>query len=320
MKRPSARNGDKTKPAKKTQEETKKQRKTKKSARKEQKTRRRKKESQKDRKKLGKENKNSTGTARYASINAHLGIEQSRRDDLESLGYVLLYFLRGSLPWQGLKALTKKHKYEKISEKKISTSIEQLCKGYPAEFATFMHYCRSLHFEDKPDYTYLRRLFKDLLTKENQKYDAMFDWTMIKSKENERLQNNINNLNSVPLKDDDDKDKLTNDSSTKARTSEKAVDSKDDGNDESKRNSVKLVERKSAFRSNSNNNIPPLSGSNNTTNTNENKVSSSFIKLRRNNREKDEGSNGKPDSKTTGGMRGFLSKSRENTSRSNTSK
>jgi casein kinase 1 len=112
------------------------------------------------------ENKNLTGTARYASINTHLGIEQSRRDDLESLGYVLMYFLRGSLPWQGLKAGTKKQKYEKISEKKMSTPIEVLCKAYPSEFASYFHYCRSLRFDDKPDYAYLKRIFRDLFIRE----------------------------------------------------------------------------------------------------------------------------------------------------------
>lgn len=71
---------------------------------------------------------------RYASVNTHLGIEQSRRDDLESLGYVLMYFNRGSLPWQGLKAATKRQKYERISEKKMSTPIEDLCKSYPGNF------------------------------------------------------------------------------------------------------------------------------------------------------------------------------------------
>lgn len=60
--------------------------------------------------------------------------EQSRRDDMESLGYVFMYFLRGSLPWQGLKAATKRQKYERISEKKMSTPIEELCKGFPCKY------------------------------------------------------------------------------------------------------------------------------------------------------------------------------------------
>ncbi|XP_052886809.1 casein kinase 1-like protein 9 isoform X2 [Gossypium arboreum] len=126
------------------------------------------------------ENKNLTGTARYASVNTHLGIEQSRRDDLESLGYVLMYFLRGSLPWQGLKAGTKKQKYDKINEKKVSTSIEVLCKSYPSEFVSYFHYCRSLRFEDKPDYSYLKRLFRDLFIREGYQFDYIFDWTVLK--------------------------------------------------------------------------------------------------------------------------------------------
>ncbi|KAG8370820.1 hypothetical protein BUALT_Bualt13G0023200 [Buddleja alternifolia] len=129
---------------------------------------------------LWRENKNLTGTARYASVNTHLGVEQSRRDDLESLGYVLMYFLRGSLPWQGLKAGTKKQKYDKISEKKMLTPIEVLCKSYPSEFISYFHYCRSLRFEDKPDYSYLKRLFRDLFTREGYQFDYVFDWTILK--------------------------------------------------------------------------------------------------------------------------------------------
>lgn len=112
------------------------------------------------------EHKNLTGTARYASVNTHMGIEQSRRDDLESLGYVFMYFLRGSLPWQGLQAATKKQKYEKISEKKMKTPFEVLCKGFPQEFVTYFNYVRSLRFDEKPDYAFLRRMFRDLFAKE----------------------------------------------------------------------------------------------------------------------------------------------------------
>ncbi|KAL8242716.1 hypothetical protein R6Q59_013018 [Mikania micrantha] len=126
------------------------------------------------------ENKNLTGTAMYASTHTHFGIEQSRRDDLESLGYVLMYFLRGSLPWQGLKAENKKQKYEKISEKKFSTSIESLCRGCPTEFASYFHYCGSLRFDDKPDYAYLKRIFRDLFIREDFQFDFVYDWTILK--------------------------------------------------------------------------------------------------------------------------------------------
>ncbi|KAJ2141951.1 serine/threonine protein kinase [Coemansia sp. RSA 678] len=130
------------------------------------------------------ENKNLTGTARYASVNTHLGVEQSRRDDLESLGYVLMYFLRGSLPWQGLKAATKKQKYDRIMEKKMTTPTEELCRGFPNEFAVYLNYARSLRFDDKPDYTYLKRLFRDLFVRSDFKYDYVFDWTTFKAERN----------------------------------------------------------------------------------------------------------------------------------------
>jgi len=126
-----------------------------------------------------KEGKKLTGTARYASVNAHLGIEQSRRDDLEAIGYVLVYLTRGRLPWQGLNGSGKKGKYEKLKEKKLSIPVEVLCKHYPTEFVTYLNYTRSLRFEDKPDYAYLRRLLKDLFFREGYEYDLVFDWTLL---------------------------------------------------------------------------------------------------------------------------------------------
>jgi len=125
------------------------------------------------------ENKSLTGTARYASINAHLGIEQSRRDDLEAIGYVLMYFNRGQLPWQGFKASTKEEKYHKIMESKMSTSVETLTRGFPAVFSAYLNYCHALRFEDRPDYAYLRRLFKDLVMREGLVNDGVFDWSPV---------------------------------------------------------------------------------------------------------------------------------------------
>ncbi|XP_037011872.2 casein kinase I-like [Artibeus jamaicensis] len=129
-----------------------------------------------------KEEKSLTGTIHYASLNAHLGIEQSRRDDLESLGYVLMYFNRNTLPWQGVKAATKKQKYEKVSEKKMSIPVEQLCSGFPEEFAMYLNYCRGLGFEETPDYKYLRQLFLNLLRTLKEQGDSRFDWTVLKQR------------------------------------------------------------------------------------------------------------------------------------------
>jgi len=125
------------------------------------------------------ERKSLSGTARYMSINTHLGREQSRRDDLEALGHVFIYFLKGGLPWQGLKAATNKQKYEKIGEKKQTTAIKDLCEGYPEEFNKYLSYVRNLGFEDTPDYDYIRDLFTQALKNTGEVADGMYDWMLL---------------------------------------------------------------------------------------------------------------------------------------------
>ena len=121
-------------------------------------------------------NKKLTGTARYASINALKGCEQSRRDDLEAIGYVLMYFLRGSLPWQGLKVNKGEDRYKKIYQKKKATKAEELCKDFPSELCDYINYTRNLDFEADPDYDYLRGLFASIMEKNNIVYDFQFKW------------------------------------------------------------------------------------------------------------------------------------------------
>ncbi|KAJ9466309.1 Casein kinase I [Diplonema papillatum] len=127
--------------------------------------------------------KSMTGTARYASINTHQGIEQSRRDDLESICYVLIYFLKGSLPWQGLKPVPKKDKFEQIAEVKQKVPTEELCHGCPKLFETFLRYTRSLQFDEAPNYEKCRQWFIDLIQSEGYKRDNQFDWCLRRAAE-----------------------------------------------------------------------------------------------------------------------------------------
>ncbi|KAF8077842.1 kinase-like protein [Lyophyllum atratum] len=144
------------------------------------------------------ERKSLSGTARYMSINTHLGREQSRRDDLEALGHVFMYFLRGSLPWQGLKAATNKQKYEKIGREKANDTYQGVVRrfsGYERispdhlisndtftsseEFGIYLNYVRKLGFEETPDYDFLRELFAKVLKSSGEVEDGVFDWNLL---------------------------------------------------------------------------------------------------------------------------------------------
>ena len=125
------------------------------------------------------DNKSFTGSYRYSSIRNHKGIEQSRRDDLESIGYMLIYFLSKTLPWQGLKGSTKSKKKKNIYIVKKNISLTLLCKNLPKEILLYMKYCRSLKFTDKPNYTYLKELFIKLFKKNNYDLDFVYDWNIV---------------------------------------------------------------------------------------------------------------------------------------------
>jgi len=143
--------------------------------------------------------KKLTGTARYASIHALEEMEQSRRDDLESVGYVLMYFLRGSLPWQGLRIKTKEDRYKKILEKKKETTSEVLCKNFPEEFKYYVEYTKNLGYTEDPDYDKLRNNFLYLVTeKMGENFDFIYDWTSksdFKKRENNYEEIILNNGN-----------------------------------------------------------------------------------------------------------------------------
>ena len=128
------------------------------------------------------------GTVRFASINGHYGIQrQSRRDDLESLGYLLLYFLHGRLPWHGLEVEPGDDKNAAIMEQKKNIKTEELCGAAPPEFSTYIDYVRALGFLDKPDYSYLRTMFRGLFVRSGFEYDNVFDWTVKRYQEQHEI-------------------------------------------------------------------------------------------------------------------------------------
>jgi serine/threonine protein kinase len=133
-------------------------------------------------------NKNFTGTYRYSSIRNHRGVEQSRRDDLESVGYMLIYFAKGKLPWQGMKIEDKAERNRAIYKKKRTFSASELCEDLPREFYDYIRYTRMLRFTSRPDYNYLRSLFWKILQSDNQLNDGNFDWNeaAIKLEENKK--------------------------------------------------------------------------------------------------------------------------------------
>ena len=121
--------------------------------------------------------KSLTGTPRYASLNNHEGKEQSRRDDLESLAYILVFFLKGKLPWQSVTDNNSTDKYAKLHELKRTMQPEEVCKGLPTEFADFITYARALGFEERPQYDRIRRVFARLMKRYNYEYDGWYDWS-----------------------------------------------------------------------------------------------------------------------------------------------
>ncbi|OAV91423.1 CK1/CK1/CK1-D protein kinase, variant 1 [Puccinia triticina 1-1 BBBD Race 1] len=124
-----------------------------------------------------KEGQPLVGTACYSSICTHLGIQQTRRDDLEALCYMLISFLTGNLPWLGIRAETKLEKHQIMAEQKIRTPMEKLCKGLPEEFSYFLAYARALRYKDRPDYEHIRRMFKSLFLRKGYRMDFVFDWS-----------------------------------------------------------------------------------------------------------------------------------------------
>ena len=130
------------------------------------------------------EGKKLIGTIKYISINTLLGIEQSRRDDLESLSYTIIYLLKGNLPWIGLKVKNKNEKIEKIMNMKMYSKLDEICDGLPKEFAIFLQYTRDIGFNHTPNYNFLRKIIENVSIKNKIILDNQLNFESIYYNEN----------------------------------------------------------------------------------------------------------------------------------------
>ncbi|KAJ3442284.1 casein kinase i-like protein [Anaeramoeba flamelloides] len=192
------------------------------------------------------------GTVRYSSINTHLGIEQSRRDDLESLGYMLIYLLKGRLPWQGFKASNKKERNEKICDKKVVTPLRVLCEHLPVEFKQYLEYCKNLSFEDVPNYSFLRKKFRKLFLLKGYVYDYKYDWKIKHDKESQiELKNSKEqeNFNEKHINGDLNQTKIiSNRQNEKNNSNKNNKNNNNDNNKKKKKNNSKSHKKQNKKR------------------------------------------------------------------------
>ena len=163
------------------------------------------------------ENKDVEGNRKFISIRVHNGIEVSRRDDIESLGYNIIYFMKGELPWSHIK------NSNQILLKKTETSLDELCQGLPEEFKLFIKYSRELEFTERPDYSYLNNLLLKAAEKNNIDLQKVkYDWVLKKEKmeEEEKLKKEEKNKkekeeNKQKQKDDEKVNEIKNNEQNK---------------------------------------------------------------------------------------------------------
>ena len=191
-----------------------------------------------------KKDRNIIGTVRYISMNTHQGLEQSRRDDLESLFYIIIYFLKGELPWQGVKYKTKSEKYNLIFEmkKKSTEKGGALCDSLPPEFQTIMDYILGLEFTEKPNYSMIIKIIEMIMAKSNYYNDLQFDWYNLEF---------LTNLYNAPLIDKNQKKSSNNneikenenkdlDNDKKNKEIKKLDETKNNNNKKNKQNEIMM--------------------------------------------------------------------------------